>query len=94
MNANVQKNGRRSVKEGFTQIAAEFEGVAAIEKHHEERYNALLKNIKSNKVFKKATKEAWICLNCGNIVYGKEAPKLCGVCKHPQSYFKVLKQDY
>ncbi len=80
--------------EGFVEIAAKFEGVAAIEKHHEERYAALLNNLKMKTVFKKSTKESWICLNCGHVVSSKNAPAVCPVCNHPQAYFKVTKKDY
>ena len=80
--------------EGFMAIAAQFEGVAKIEKHHEERYLHLAKNLKENKVFVKEDEQVWICKNCGHIHVGKEAPEACPVCIHPQAYFEVLKQNY
>jgi len=75
-------------KEGFTDIAKLFRMVADIEKHHEERYLALLKNIEEDKVFKKSEKKVWICRNCGYIYIGENAPEKCPVCSHPQSYFE------
>ncbi len=74
-------------EEGFTKLAYQFEAVAAIEKVHEERYKKLLEEIKENSVFKKDEVVAWKCLNCGHIHFGKEAPSVCPVCDHPQSYF-------
>lgn len=76
-------------KEGFPEIAATMRAVAAIEKEHEERYLALLKNVNEKKVFSKDGDAIWKCRNCGHIVIGKEAPKVCPVCLHPQSYFEV-----
>lgn len=81
-------------KEGFDDIAKLFEGVAAIEKEHEERYKQLLENIKSDSVFVKDGKVAWKCRNCGNIVYADSAPEVCEVCNHPQSYFEVEAKNY
>ncbi len=81
-------------EEGFLKLAAMFEGVALIEKHHEERYRALLKNIEEGKVFNKDGEKAWICRNCGHIHFGKEAPEVCPVCSHPQAYFELLKENY
>ena len=81
-------------EEGFLKLAAMFEGVAAIEKHHEERYRALLKNIEEGKVFNKNGETAWVCRNCGHIHFGKEAPEVCPVCAHPKAYFEVLKENY
>lgn len=80
--------------EGFMAIAAQFEGVAKIEKHHEERYLKLAKNVKENMVFAKEGEQVWICKNCGHIHVGKEAPEACPVCVHPQAYFEVLKENY
>ena len=80
--------------EGFDAIAKLFEGVAAIEKHHEERYRKLLKNIEDKVVFSKDGDAIWQCRNCGHIVVGKEAPKVCPVCAHPQSYFEINKENY
>jgi rubrerythrin len=81
-------------EEGFIEIATKFEGVAAIEKTHEERYRKLLKNIKDKKVFSKDGDCIWQCANCGHIVIGKVAPEVCSVCLHPQSYFQVKAENY
>ncbi len=80
--------------EGFTELAARFRGVAAIEKAHEERYRALLKNIEMQEVFKKSEVKVWECRNCGHIVVGTEAPEVCPVCNHPQAYFEVHEENY
>ena len=81
-------------KEGFPELAARFRGVAAIEKRHEERYRALLKNIETAKVFEKSEVKVWECRNCGHIVVGTKAPDVCPVCNHPQAYFEVHKENY
>ena len=81
-------------EEGFTRIALLFEGVAKIEKEHEERYRKLLANVKDGLVFSRDGDRIWQCRNCGHIVIGKEAPKLCPVCAHPQSYFEIKKENY
>ena len=81
-------------EEGFVEIAEQFEGVAAIEKQHEERYRALAKNIKEAKVFAKDGDIMWICRNCGHVHVGKTAPETCSVCKHPQAYFEERKINY
>ena len=81
-------------EEGFERIAFLFEGVAAIEKEHEERYRKLLKNVEDKLVFSKDGEAIWICRNCGHIVVGKEAPKVCPVCSHPQSFFELRKENY
>jgi rubrerythrin len=81
-------------EEGFDEIAEKFEGVAAIEKEHEERYRKLLKNIHDKKVFSKDGDVIWQCANCGHIVIGKQAPEVCPVCDHPQSYFQVKAENY
>ncbi len=81
-------------KEGFPELAAKFRGVAAIEKHHEERYRALLKNVEMQQVFAKSEVKVWECRNCGHIVVGTEAPVLCPVCAHPQAYFEVNAENY
>jgi len=81
-------------EEGFDEIADKFEMVAAIEKHHEERYRKLLQNINDKKVFTKDGDAIWQCSNCGHIVIGKQAPEICPVCDHPQSYFQVLAENY
>ena len=81
-------------KEGFLDLAKKFRGVAAIEKHHEERYRALLKNIETAQVFEKSEVKIWECRNCGHIVVGTKAPDVCPVCNHPQSYFEVNAENY
>ncbi len=81
-------------EEGFSRIAELFEGVAAIEKEHEERYLALLKNIETDKVFKKDESVVWQCSNCGHQYTGTEAPAVCPVCGHPLSYFQVKAENY
>lgn len=81
-------------KEGFTELAAKFRLVAAIEKHHEERYRALLKNVEAQEVFEKSEITVWECRNCGHIVVGKKAPEMCPTCAHPQSYFEVHSENY
>ena len=81
-------------EEGFPELAQQFRDVAAIEKSHEERYKKLLENVEMNKVFEKAGETMWICRNCGHIVVGKNAPEICPVCKHPQSYFEVRAINY
>ena len=80
--------------EGFTQIAFQFEQVGKIEKRHQERYEAILKNVKSNKVFSKAKKVKWECRNCGYIAEGENAPAFCPVCGHPQSYFAIYAENF
>ena len=81
-------------KEGFPELAAKFRLVAEIEKHHEERYRALLKNVETAKVFEKSEVKVWECRNCGHIVIGTSAPQICPVCAHPQSYFEVRAENY
>ena len=81
-------------KEGFHELAAKFRLVAKIEKEHEERYRALLKNVETATVFEKAEVTVWECRNCGHIVVGKKAPALCPTCAHPQSYFEVNAKNY
>ncbi|NMA36804.1 MAG: rubrerythrin family protein [Papillibacter sp.] len=81
-------------EEGFTEIARLFRGVAAIEKHHEERYRALLDNVKQEKVFKRDAEMLWICRNCGHIYTGREAPNTCPVCDHPKAYFQLYVKAY
>ena len=81
-------------KEGFKALAAKFRMVAAIEKAHEERYRALLKNIETKQVFEKSEVKVWECRNCGHIVVGTKAPQVCPVCAHPQSYFEVREENY
>ncbi len=81
-------------EEGFEELARKFEGVAAIEKSHEERYRKLLANIKDKKVFSKDGDAIWVCRNCGHIVIGKNAPEVCPVCNHPQAYFEIKPENY
>ena len=81
-------------EEGFDDIATLFEGVAAIEKEHEERYRKLLANVKGDLVFSKDGDAVWQCSNCGHIVVGKRAPEVCPVCAHPQAYFQVRAENY
>ena len=81
-------------EEGFEQIAKMFEGVGKIEKHHEERYRKLLKNVEDKLVFSSEGDAIWVCRNCGHVCVGKEAPKVCPVCAHPQSYFEKLSENF
>ena len=81
-------------EEGFDDIAALFDGVAAIEKEHEERYRKLLANLQGGLVFSKDGDAVWQCSNCGHIVIGKQAPEVCPVCAHPQAYFQVKAENY
>ena len=85
---------RVAEEEGFTAIAAKFRAVGEIEKHHEERYRKLLKNIEDEVVFSKDQDCIWICRNCGHIVIGKKAPEVCPVCAHPKSYFELKSENY
>ena len=80
--------------EGFTELAHRFRLVAAIEKHHEERYRALLHNVEMAEVFAKSEVKVWECRNCGHIVIGTIAPEVCPTCNHPQSYFEVREENY
>ena len=81
-------------EEGFAELAKKFRLVAAIEKHHEERYRALLNNLETAKVFEKSEVKVWECRNCGHIVVGTNAPEVCPVCAHPQSYFELREENY
>ena len=81
-------------EEGFKELAIKFRAVGAIEKHHEERYRKLLKNIDDEVVFSRDDEKIWICRNCGHIVVGKKAPMVCPVCAHPQSYFEIKAENY
>ena len=81
-------------EEGFPELAARFRLVAAIEKHHEERYRALLHNVETAQVFAKSQVKVWECRNCGHIVVGTKAPEVCPVCAHPQSFFEVHAENY
>ena len=91
MYARMAKEAR---EEGFDEIAAKFEMVGAIEKHHEERYRKLLKNIEDAIVFSREGDVIWQCSNCGHIVIGKKAPEVCPVCDHPQSYFQIKAENF
>ena len=85
---------REAEEEGFPELAYKFRAVAAIEKAHEERYRALLRNIETNQVFEKSEVKVWECRNCGHIVVGTKAPEICPVCAHSKSYFEVRKENY
>ena len=85
---------KEAEEEGFHDLAQQFRGVAAIEKAHEERYRALLRNVETKTVFEKSGVTVWECRNCGHVVVGTKAPEECPVCKHPQSYFEVRKENY
>lgn len=91
MYAGFAKTAR---EEGFDHIADLFEGVAKIEKDHEERYLKLLENLKTGKVFERSEQQAWICSNCGHVHTGNSAPDVCPVCAHPKAYFKIRTLDY
>ena len=80
--------------EGFAELAAKFRMVGAIEKHHEERYRALLKNIETASVFEKSEVKVWECRNCGHVVVGTKAPEICPVCAHPQAFFQISAENY
>ncbi|MCR5310546.1 MAG: rubrerythrin family protein [Lachnospiraceae bacterium] len=81
-------------EEGFPELAEKFKRVAEIERHHEERYRELLKNVESDEVFKKSSVKIWECRNCGHIVIGESAPEVCPTCYHPQSYFEIKAENY
>ena len=81
-------------EEGFTELAIKFRMVAAIEKRHEERYRALLKNVETAEVFKRSEVKVWECRNCGHIVVGTSAPEICPVCAHPKAYFELHKENF
>ena len=85
---------KEAEEEGFAEIAEKFRGVAAIEKHHEERYRKLLKNIEDKIVFSRDGDAIWQCRNCGHVVVGKDAPEICPVCDHPQSFFELKAENY
>ncbi|MBR3230438.1 rubrerythrin family protein [Candidatus Saccharibacteria bacterium] len=91
MYAEFAKTAR---EEGFIELAEKFEGVAAIEKSHEERYRKLLSNVREKKVFSRDGEAIWVCRNCGHIVIGKGAPEVCPVCNHPQAYFEIKAENY
>ena len=81
-------------EEGFFDLAAKFRAVAAIEKAHEERYRALLKNVETAQVFEKSEVKVWECRNCGHICVGTKAPEICPVCAHPKSFFEIKEENY
>ena len=89
-----ERMAKDAEEEGFTELAAQFRGVAAIEKAHEERYRALLKNVETMAVFEKSGVTIWECRNCGHIVVGMSAPEICPTCAHPQSYFEIHAENY
>lgn len=91
MYANFAKTAE---EEGFTELAKKFRMVGAIEKAHEERYRALLKNVQMQEVFEKSEVKVWECRNCGHIVVGEKAPEICPVCAHPQAYFEMREENY
>ena len=82
------------VMQFFDQIAALFEGVAAIEREHEERYRKLVENIRKGEVFARVAPQKWICLNCGHVYIGEKAPEICPVCKHPKAYFEITAENF
>lgn len=88
------KFAKEAKEEGFDHIAFLFEGVAKIEKEHEERYKKLLENIKGGLVFSRDNEQIWQCANCGHIVVGKAAPDVCPVCAHPKAYFQIQAKNY
>lgn len=89
-----ERMARDAEEEGFTDLAKQFRGVAAIEKQHEERYRKLLQNIEAMEVFKKAGVTIWECRNCGHIVVGVKAPEVCPACAHPKAYFEINAENY
>ncbi len=88
------KMAKEAEEEGFTRIAHLFNGVAVIEKRHEERYRKFLANIEGKETFEKEEEVMWICRNCGHVHFGKKAPNLCPVCAHPQAYFEILAENF
>ena len=89
-----ERMAKDAEEEGFPELAAQMRGVGEIERQHEERYRALLKNINADEVFKKSGVAIWECRNCGHIVVGTEAPEVCPVCNHPRSYFEIHQENY
>ena len=88
------KFAKEAEEEGFKEIAATFKMIGEVEKHHEERYRALIKNLEEGKVFKKDGVVVWKCRNCGHIHVGTEAPEICPTCKHPKAYFELQAENY
>ena len=89
-----ERMAQEAEEEGFPELAAKFRGVGSIEKLHEERYRALLKNVETKAVFEKSGVAMWECRNCGHVAVGLAAPELCPVCAHPQAYFEVREENY
>ena len=89
-----ERMAKDAEEEGFPELAAQFRGVGAIEKTHEERYRRLLQNVEEKQVFEKSGVKVWECRNCGHIVIGTSAPTVCPVCHHPQSYFELRAENY
>ncbi len=89
-----EKMAREAREEGFEAIARQMEGVAKIEKHHEERYRQLLANIEDGKVFEREEEKVWVCRNCGHVHVGVKAPEVCPVCAHPKSFFEMEKTNF
>ena len=89
-----ERMAKEADEEGFHALAKQFRGVAAIEKAHEERYRALLKNVETAQVFEKSEVKVWECRNCGHLVVGTKAPEICPTCAHPKSYFEVHAENY
>ncbi len=89
-----ERFSKEAEEEGFLELAQSFKAVAEIEKAHEERFKKLLSNIEMQKVFEKGELVMWECRNCGHLVISSKAPEICPVCKHPQSYFEVRKENY
>ena len=89
-----ERMAKDAEEEGFHDLAAQFRGVGAIEKMHEERYRKLLQNVEMQEVFKKSEVKIWECRNCGHIVVGMEAPEVCPVCHHPQAFFEIHAENY
>ena len=91
---SVEEWKKRAKEDGFIEAHQTFSQVARVEKFHEERYRALLKNVQEGKVFQKASPLKWHCRNCGHVFEGKEAPEKCPVCAHPRAHFEVLAENY
>ena len=89
-----ERMAKDAEEEGFTELAAQFRGVAEIEKMHEERYRKLLQNVEMQKVFEKSEVKVWECRNCGHVCVGTKAPDVCPVCNHPQAFFEVREENY
>ena len=89
-----ERMAQEAEAEGFAELADKFRGVAAIEKHHEERYRKLLENVEQKTVFEKSGIKVWECRNCGHLVVGTSAPEVCPVCNHPQAYFELREENY